>query len=393
MQLVTGAADGVLRLWSLPADDDALPPLFNASAALLTLRRKGPASPSLTCVSMLSPAGQGRHCGAGDADGCIHVWDLVAPGGALLRALPGHKGAITAIIPLDSSHFASASMDKTIRLWNAEHFSCQRVLAGHAHWVQALGLIPAFEGDDVDPPRPAELVSAGADKTLRFWAASGGEPVRVLETEPFSPPIEPAAAVAAAAATAATAAGGGGGGAKPIKKWAPPAVSSLSKPTVFGIAPAAKPAAAVAANKPEAAAVVPPPSSASAQPIDAASQPEQTALPPASLSTEAATEEVVPEVVPVAEGAAIVSNDAALPPIGGGDAPTAHPIEADVATDATAAEVAGGDAPPPPPPSSAVEPIPFWSVPNKAVEHAPGVIPPPLASGGDKQAGCGCTIS
>jgi WD40 repeat protein len=149
----------------------------------------------------------------GDSNGNLHVWDLVTL--QRLHVLSGHEGSVTALV-LDPNgrHLYSASHDQTIRLWDLDTGTSLRalgtsrpmkprlddkvpspalalhpdgthiahafdryidlwdlasgqkvqVLEGHSSYIRAL----AFH------PRGAWLVSAGADRTLRFWDTRQG---------------------------------------------------------------------------------------------------------------------------------------------------------------------------------------------------------------------------
>jgi len=54
---------------------------------------------------------------------------------------------------------ASASDDKTVRLWDVETSTCLQTLQGHSDWVRAV----AFSPDGVT------LASASDDETVRLW--------------------------------------------------------------------------------------------------------------------------------------------------------------------------------------------------------------------------------
>ncbi|EXK24214.1 hypothetical protein FOMG_19048 [Fusarium oxysporum f. sp. melonis 26406] len=66
---------------------------------------------------------------------------------------------------------ASASLDKIVRIWNAEMGECERVLEGHSHWVNSV----VFSHDST------KLASASYDATVRIWNAETGECDRVLK--------------------------------------------------------------------------------------------------------------------------------------------------------------------------------------------------------------------
>jgi len=82
-----------------------------------------------------------------------------------LVTLSGHQGRIwqLAYHP-ETQILASASDDKTIRLWNIATQDCLRILVGHSYWVRTLAFAPSG----------LILASAGDDETLRLWDVRSG---------------------------------------------------------------------------------------------------------------------------------------------------------------------------------------------------------------------------
>ena len=70
-----------------------------------------------------------------------------------------------------SSYVATASRDKSIKLWDAATGTCIRTLTGHDNWVRAL----------VFHPNGKFLLSASDDKTVRIWELATGRCSKTIE--------------------------------------------------------------------------------------------------------------------------------------------------------------------------------------------------------------------
>jgi WD40 repeat protein len=100
---------------------------------------------------------------------------LSPPAGFKLRCtLPGHSDIITQIAwSADGKKLATASQDRTIRIWNTETGALVANLEGHTDIV--LGITWSPDG--------STLASTSADDTIRLWDIQAGKQRSVIEDE------------------------------------------------------------------------------------------------------------------------------------------------------------------------------------------------------------------
>eukprot|EP00959_Pyramimonas_sp_CCMP1952_P037321 780750-Pyramimonas_sp.AAC.3 len=95
--------------------------------------------------------------------------------------LHGHEEDIRAVCVVDDNVFATASRDKTVKIWKAEGdlgFSPMTTLVGHTHFVTAL----AWMKPSTDPRFPSGTVVSGSrDKKVIAWDIYTGAPVYEME--------------------------------------------------------------------------------------------------------------------------------------------------------------------------------------------------------------------
>jgi WD40 repeat protein len=93
------------------------------------------------------------------------------PGVGILRTLAGHANGVSycAFSP-DGAFLATASHDRTLRVWNMSTARTVKILSGHAEAVSACAFSPDGQS----------LVSAGHDRTARVWDVATGAERAVL---------------------------------------------------------------------------------------------------------------------------------------------------------------------------------------------------------------------
>ena len=107
---------------------------------------------------------------SGGADGAILCWNVATA--EIVRSLVGHTNQVTELTAVSGPSVFSASMDKTIRLWDYENdwHECT-VTVGHEDSVTLLAVCdgPADKAN-TDP----YLLSFSDDHTARVWEVGAG---------------------------------------------------------------------------------------------------------------------------------------------------------------------------------------------------------------------------
>lgn len=147
-RLLTGGYDGRLRLWRLA----------DATLLLETSRHDF----AVTSLAFLSAS---RAISA-SVDKTVRIWDLEQ--GVELASLPGHEESIFGLaVSKDRRFAASAGADHTVILWDLESQTFARAFYGHSAPVWSLAFTPDGK----------KLLSAGSDEVVRVWDLAGGEEI------------------------------------------------------------------------------------------------------------------------------------------------------------------------------------------------------------------------
>lgn len=158
-ELISGDNHGNIRVWDL-----------TASACICEL------VPEVgTAVRSLSVALDGSLAVAANSAGTCYVWRMMRNSSVSTHFVPLYKlrahstYVLKCLISPDVRQLATASADKTVRLWNLENFKLDRELKGHQRWVW----------DCVFSVDGAYLVTASSDCTARLWDLSNGDAIRM----------------------------------------------------------------------------------------------------------------------------------------------------------------------------------------------------------------------
>jgi WD40 repeat protein len=103
-------------------------------------------------------------------DRTVKLWD--ARSGQEQQTLKGHSGSVNAVaFSPDGTVVASASNDETVKLWDARSGQEQQTLKGHSGSVSAV----AFSPDGT------VVASASDDETVKLWDARSGQEQQTLK--------------------------------------------------------------------------------------------------------------------------------------------------------------------------------------------------------------------
>jgi WD40 repeat protein/ABC-type sugar transport system substrate-binding protein len=166
-RLLTAGRDGVARIWD--AEGGGLRAELHHDA--------------LVVDAAWSP--DGLRLATAAYDKTARVWDAES-GGELLR-LSGHEAVLAQVAwSPDGRRLATAGYDNAVRVWNAEGGALERAFAdpgfhpdrlgygaSHRGWVRAVAWSPAGAGR-------ARIASASEDRTAKVWDADSGRLEQVL---------------------------------------------------------------------------------------------------------------------------------------------------------------------------------------------------------------------
>ncbi|MEG3858390.1 nSTAND1 domain-containing NTPase [Microcoleus sp. herbarium12] len=170
--IATAGEDTTVKIWSIAAlKHPETQKSIRANGELLATLRG-----HTKWVFGVSFSPDGQTLASGGADGTVKLWSLanvgdkrptdasnIKPESRLLRTFEGHADRVTQVsFSPDGKTLASASFDKTLRLWRLDDVPL-KTLDGHQNRVQSVTFSPDGQ----------LLASASTDKTIKLWSRTG----------------------------------------------------------------------------------------------------------------------------------------------------------------------------------------------------------------------------
>jgi G protein beta subunit-like protein len=155
-ELISGDHSGTLRVWDLTANKCAH-----------ELVPEGDTPISSVCI-----AADASLLAASNFNGNCFFWSPLSGEDrdyVPVKKLRAHKAYITACrLSPDVRYFATASSDRSLKLWNTQDFSLAAKLSAHSRWVWDA----AFSADS------SYIITASSDATAKLWDIGLGDVVR-----------------------------------------------------------------------------------------------------------------------------------------------------------------------------------------------------------------------
>ncbi|KAL8367221.1 hypothetical protein RB599_010285 [Gaeumannomyces hyphopodioides] len=121
-------------------------------------------------VNSVAFSPDGQRLASASSDKTVKLWDVMT--GACLQTLKGHSGSVFSVaFSPDGQRLASASDDKTVKLWDAATGACLPTLKGHSGSVKSVAFSPDGQ----------RLASASYDETVKLWDAATGACLQTLK--------------------------------------------------------------------------------------------------------------------------------------------------------------------------------------------------------------------
>jgi WD40 repeat protein/serine/threonine protein kinase len=172
--LAAASEDKIVRVWFFDTDSEP-PTLLSDPEKPLTLHGHTEAVTSVACSPQRDD--QPLLLASASADKTIKMWNPAS--GQLIRTLKGHTQRIESVtFSPDGNHLASGSIDSTVKVWDAATGREMQRLEGHTFGVNCV----AFNPDG------KRLASSSGDKMVKVWDTVSGQETLTLKGHAFGVP-------------------------------------------------------------------------------------------------------------------------------------------------------------------------------------------------------------
>lgn len=195
--IATGAKDNTAKLWRLDAKNNSYEcwGTFSGHAESVGAVALPKTVPPESSASRQDPVNNPPpFLLTGSQDQTIKKWEIPRKpqprgqktGARALFTRKAHDKDINAIdVHHSGSLFASASQDKTVKIFSVEEGEVQGILRGHKRGVWSVRFspanLPAIQGEDGPVTGKGVILTGSGDKTIRLWSLSDYTCIRTFE--------------------------------------------------------------------------------------------------------------------------------------------------------------------------------------------------------------------
>ena len=196
--LITGSQDRTIKRWNISkpsSSSSKSPTITSASTRALYTRKAHDKDINAIAISPTSTL-----FASASQDRTVKIWSTEE--GEVQGILHGHRRGVwsVAFAPKDTAPISgengpasssrglvlTGSGDKTVKIWSLNDYSCIRTLEGHTNSVLKVLWLPLSSSPDTSTAhtsakRPPQIASAGGDGLVKIWDASTGEVATTLD--------------------------------------------------------------------------------------------------------------------------------------------------------------------------------------------------------------------